>query len=113
MNNGLQTHQRSTRIADPRRQRSRTVGSLRRRIEKVNFMDDELLEPADLCRAAADKLDSVANRDAPIVFPGWDDDHAPTDERSRSETISRVAAAVPARMLPRLAGLVPTEAELG
>lgn len=57
-------------------------------------MDSELLEPTELCRAAADNLGSVANRDAPVLFPGWDDENTPAEERCRCETVRRVAAAI-------------------
>ena len=35
-------------------------------------MHEELLEAVDLCRNAADNLDSDAVREGTVLFPGWD-----------------------------------------
>ena len=63
-------------------------------------MNDELHESMMLCRAAADNLDSAANRDTPVLFPGWDDENASVDERCRCEAVRRVAAAILSRNDP-------------
>ena len=48
-----------------------------------------------LCRAAADKLDSAANREKTVLFPGWDDQTTPADEqRLQADAIRRVVAAI-------------------
>ena len=57
-------------------------------------MDYHRLEATVLCRAAADKLDSAAQREATVLFPNWDDEKDPPDERRQSDTIRRVAAAI-------------------
>ena len=63
-------------------------------------MNDDLCESIVLCRAAADKLDSAANRDTAVLFPGWDDENASVDDRCRCETVRRVAAAILSRNDP-------------
>ena len=57
-------------------------------------MDYQLLEATVLCRAAADKLNSAANREKTVLFPGWDDQTTPADERSQADAIRRVVAAI-------------------
>ena len=43
-------------------------------------MDYQLLEATVLCRAAADKLNSTANREKVVLFPDWDYERTPADE---------------------------------
>jgi hypothetical protein len=57
-------------------------------------METERTEPTELCRAAADNLGSAANRDIPVLFPGWDDENSSEEERGRCEAVRRVAAAI-------------------
>jgi hypothetical protein len=59
-----------------------------------NDMDYKLLEATVLCRAAADKLSSAANREKTVLFPDWDEQRMPADERSQTDAIRRVAAAI-------------------
>jgi hypothetical protein len=57
-------------------------------------MDDPLLQAIDLCRSAADKLDSDANRNSKVNFPGWDYSGVSAGEIERCEAIRRVAKAI-------------------
>ncbi len=57
-------------------------------------MNEEPLEAVDLCRAAADNLESAANREGTVLFPGWDYTGVSASERAECETIRRVAGAI-------------------
>jgi hypothetical protein len=58
------------------------------------MMQTQPLEAVDLCRAAADSLDSEANRQQTVLFPGWDFTGIPASERADCEAIRRVARAI-------------------
>lgn len=57
-------------------------------------MEDPVVEVIDLCRAAADKLESDTRRNRTVIFPGWDYTSVSAEEIEQSEAIRRAATAI-------------------
>ncbi len=57
-------------------------------------MHKQPFEAVDLCRAAADNLDSDACRETTVLFPGWDFTGISPAEKAPCEVIRRTARAI-------------------
>lgn len=57
-------------------------------------MQERPLEAVNMCRAAADNLDSDDNREQPVLFPGWDFTGISASERADCEAIRHAARAI-------------------